>query len=114
MEKGEDEEKSCLTIVNEAIKDIEPIDKSLEELTLKLPVRSYEVWASGVTYLRSRNARNYESQGSENALSFYDKVYEAERPELFLKSTERRTIGPNDPLYLRSDSNWQIPNQSSG
>ncbi|MBS4178666.1 fumarylacetoacetate hydrolase family protein [Lederbergia citrea] len=114
LQKSEDGGKSCLAIVNEAIEGTSPLDQSLEELSLQLPVNAYEVWASGVTYLKSKKARNYESQGSEDAESYYDKVYEAERPEIFLKSTDRRTIGPNDPLYLRSDSNWQIPEPELG
>ncbi|MBO1005074.1 fumarylacetoacetate hydrolase family protein [Pseudogracilibacillus auburnensis] len=114
LQKCEEEKKSCLTLVNEVIKGVEPLEESLADLSLNLPVNAYEVWASGVTYLRSKDARNYESQGGEPTVSFYDKVYVAERPELFLKSTDRRTIGPNDPLYLRSDSNWQIPEPELG
>lgn len=114
LKKCEEEKMSYLTLVQELIIGIEPLDKSLEELTLSLPINAYEVWASGVTYLRSRDARNYESQGNEPTVSYYDKVYVAERPELFLKSTDRRTIGPNDPLYLRSDSNWIIPEPELG
>lgn len=114
LKKCEEERMSYLTLVQELIIGIEPLDKSLEELTLSLPINAYEVWASGVTYLRSRDARNYESQGNEPTVSYYDKVYVAERPELFLKSTDRRTIGPNDPLYLRSDSNWIIPEPELG
>ncbi|MCJ8008443.1 fumarylacetoacetate hydrolase family protein [Lederbergia wuyishanensis] len=108
------QQKSCLTLIKEVLDGIDPIQKSIDELDLKLPINAQEVWASGVTYLRSKDARNYESQGSVPSVSYYDKVYVAERPELFLKSTDKRTIGPNDPLYLRSDSTWQIPEPELG
>ncbi|MBS4202250.1 fumarylacetoacetate hydrolase family protein [Bacillus sp. FJAT-49732] len=110
----EEQQKNCLTLINEVLDGIDPIQKSIDELDLKLPINAQEVWASGVTYLRSKDARNYESQGSEPTVSYYDKVYVAERPELFLKSTDKRTIGPNEPLYLRSDSTWQIPEPELG
>jgi 2-dehydro-3-deoxy-D-arabinonate dehydratase len=64
-----------------------------------------EVWASGVTYLRSREARKAESQ----AAVFYDKVYEAERPELFFKSAGWRIAGPGQPIRVRADSRWNVP-----
>ncbi|MBW8351890.1 fumarylacetoacetate hydrolase family protein [Bacillus sp. IITD106] len=114
LKKCDEQQKSCLTLINEVLSEIEPIQKSIDELDLELPINAGEVWASGVTYLRSKDARNYESQGSEPSVSYYDKVYVAERPELFLKSTDKRTIGPNDPLYLRSDSTWQIPEPELG
>ncbi|MBS4219502.1 fumarylacetoacetate hydrolase family protein [Bacillus sp. FJAT-49711] len=114
LETCNEQQKSCLTLVNEELNGTEPIQKSLDELNLELPINAQEVWASGVTYLRSKDARNYESQGSEPSVSFYDKVYVAERPELFLKSTDKRTIGPNESLYLRSDSTWQIPEPELG
>ncbi|MCT2537008.1 fumarylacetoacetate hydrolase family protein [Aquibacillus koreensis] len=112
MRTAEQNKKSCLAIVNEIMQDSLPIPEKMEDLTLKLPVRSYEVWAAGVTYSRSRDARNMEAKVTTN--SYYDKVYDAKRPELFLKSTERRTIGPNTPVYIRSDSNWQIPEPELG
>src|SRR5699024_8229382 len=61
-------------------------------------------------------ARNHETTENRKvgSDSFYDKVYNAERPELFLKSTNKRTIGPNQDIYLRSDSNWQIPEPELG
>ncbi len=87
-----------------------------DELNLLTPVAAPEVWASGVTYVKSRQARNYEaSNGENNSLeTFYDKVYDAERPEIFLKSTEARTIEPNKYLNIRSDSDWQIPEPEVG
>ncbi|XOQ15274.1 MAG: FAA-hydrolase domain-containing protein [Shouchella clausii] len=88
---------------------------SIEETALEVPIEADEVWASGVTYMKSREARNYEAtNGKLDVLTFYDKVYDAERPEIFLKSTARRTQGPNKELLIRSDSNWQIPEPELG
>ncbi|WP_067933311.1 fumarylacetoacetate hydrolase family protein [Alicyclobacillus kakegawensis] len=70
------------------------------------PVACPEVWASGVTYERSRDARNAETQLQD---SVYDRVYVAERPELFFKATYRRLVAPTQPLSLRSDSHWMVP-----
>jgi len=68
------------------------------------------------SYLRrSRDARNYEAtDGKLDATTFYDKVYDAERPEIFFKSTAARTVGPNQEVYIRSDSKWQIPEPELG
>ncbi|OXS79067.1 fumarylacetoacetate hydrolase family protein [Domibacillus enclensis] len=89
--------------------------KPIDSLTLTTPIDAPEVWASGVTYKKSKEARNYEAtQGKLDRETFYDKVYDAERPEIFFKSTAARTVGPNDPVYLRSDSNWQIPEPELG
>ncbi|GGJ12137.1 hypothetical protein GCM10010885_21910 [Alicyclobacillus cellulosilyticus] len=70
------------------------------------PVAAEEVWAAGVTYERSRVARNAETKLQE---SVYDRVYEAERPELFFKATGRRVVPPLAPLGLRQDSRWMVP-----
>ena len=72
------------------------------------PIGSQEVWAAGVTYLRSRNARMEESKDSGGA-DFYDKVYEAERPELFFKSQPHRVAAHGEPVYIRRDSVWNVP-----
>jgi 2-dehydro-3-deoxy-D-arabinonate dehydratase len=72
------------------------------------PIGSQEVWAAGVTYLRSRNARMEESKDSGGA-DFYDKVYEAERPELFFKSLPHRVAAHEEPVYIRRDSSWNVP-----
>jgi 2-dehydro-3-deoxy-D-arabinonate dehydratase len=72
------------------------------------PIGSQEVWAAGVTYLRSRDARMEESRES-GAASFYDKVYEAERPELFFKSQPHRVAAHGEPVYIRRDSTWNVP-----
>ncbi|MDC3354969.1 fumarylacetoacetate hydrolase family protein, partial [Flavobacteriaceae bacterium] len=72
------------------------------------PIQSQEVWASGVTYYRSKTARMEESKESGGS-SFYDKVYEAERPELFFKSTAERVRGPGENVRIRKDSRWSVP-----
>lgn len=64
-----------------------------------------EVWAAGVTYLRSRDARRIESTVAD----MYDKVYEAARPEIFFKSLGWRVVGTGQPIRIRSDSGWNVP-----
>lgn len=77
------------------------------------PIGLQEVWASGVTYLRSRDARMDESRKSggdtEGASAFYDRVYDAERPELFFKATPERVVGPGGAVRIRADSTWNVP-----
>jgi 2-dehydro-3-deoxy-D-arabinonate dehydratase len=75
---------------------------------LTAPIGSQEVWAAGVTYLRSKTARMEESEKSGGAI-FYDKVYEAERPELFFKATAQRVSGPGGLVRIRKDSTWDVP-----
>lgn len=75
---------------------------------IQAPVVSQEIWAAGVTYLRSKEARMEESKVSGGA-DFYAKVYDAERPELFFKSTASRCSGTGEPVYIRSDSHWNVP-----
>ena len=72
------------------------------------PIGSQEVWASGVTYYRSRSARIEESKDAGGG-TFYDRVYAAERPELFFKATARRVVGPGAPVRIRSDASWSVP-----
>ncbi|RYF65440.1 MAG: 2-hydroxyhepta-2,4-diene-1,7-dioate isomerase [Cytophagaceae bacterium] len=76
--------------------------------TILPPIQSQEVWASGVTYLRSRDARMDESKVAGGD-TFYDKVYDAERPELFFKASAKRTVGTNDSVRIRRDSTWDVP-----
>jgi 2-dehydro-3-deoxy-D-arabinonate dehydratase len=76
------------------------------KLHLLAPITKQEVWAAGVTYLRSREARMEESPEGG---SFYDKVYHATRPELFFKGTAHRVAPPNAPIRIRSDSRWNVP-----
>jgi 2-dehydro-3-deoxy-D-arabinonate dehydratase len=80
--------------------------ESLDKLTLRAPVCRQEVWAAGVTYKRSKIAREEESAG---AASFYDKVYTAERPELFLKAAAWRVVGPGGLVRIRKDGKWNVP-----
>lgn len=72
------------------------------------PIVSQEVWASGVTYLRSKTARMEESKDAGGG-DFYDRVYDAERPELFFKATAYRTVGPGEKIRIRKDSKWNVP-----
>lgn len=77
-------------------------------LTPLAPIGTQEVWAAGVTYWRSRTARMEESKVAGGG-SFYDRVYEADRPELFFKSAAHRVVGPGGPMRLRKDSKWMVP-----
>ncbi|MEM2926543.1 MAG: fumarylacetoacetate hydrolase family protein [Candidatus Bathyarchaeia archaeon] len=72
---------------------------------LMMPFRPPEVWGAGVTYMRSTEAREVETK----AKGVYARVYEAPRPEIFFKATARRCVGPNEPIYIRSDSRWNAP-----
>lgn len=72
------------------------------------PLGSQEVWAAGVTYFRSRTARMEESKDAGGG-SFYDRVYAAERPEIFFKATPQRVAHPGQAMHLRSDSKWMVP-----
>ena len=71
-------------------------------------MQNQEVWASGVTYYRSRNARIEESKDAGGG-DFYDRVYTAERPELFFKAVGSRVVGPGQPVRIRKDSKWNVP-----
>ena len=78
----------------------------LDEVRLATPVESQEVWAAGVTYLRSKQARMVESEFSADA---YDHVYEATRPEIFFKSMPEKVVSPGDAVGIRSDARWNVP-----
>jgi len=82
--------------------------RGIDPLSLLAPVAGQEVWAAGVTYYRSRNARMDESKDAGGG-SFYDRVYAAERPELFFKATGRRVVGPGGLVRIRSDAKWSVP-----
>lgn len=106
---------SPLALVVNTIEGSEAFKGQVEELELLVPIEAPEVWAAGVTYERSRDARNYEAtEGRLDASTFYDKVYEAVRPEIFFKSTAARTVGPGGEVQLRSDSVWQVPEPELG
>jgi 2-dehydro-3-deoxy-D-arabinonate dehydratase len=79
---------------------------ALSAVRLLAPVERQEVWAAGVTYLRSKTARMDESDFSATA---YDKVYAAPRPELFFKSLPEKVAGPGDPVGIRADATWSVP-----
>ena len=72
------------------------------------PIGTQEVWASGVTYFRSREARMEESEKAGGG-SFYDRVYSAERPELFFKANAWRVVGDSGKVRIRKDSGWDVP-----
>jgi 2-dehydro-3-deoxy-D-arabinonate dehydratase len=78
----------------------------LQDVQLLAPIDDQEVWAAGVTYKRSQEARERESAG---AARFYDLVYSAPRPELFFKATATRVVGPGQPVRVRRDSTWSVP-----
>jgi 2-dehydro-3-deoxy-D-arabinonate dehydratase len=80
----------------------------IDEKKLLAPVGSQEVWAAGVTYYRSREARMEESKEAGGG-SFYDRVYAAERPELFYKAQARKVVGHGGAVAIRSDARWTVP-----
>ena len=79
---------------------------ALEGVRLLPPIDRQEVWAAGVTYLRSKKARMEESDFSATA---YDRVYDAERPELFFKSLPEKLVGPGEAVGIRRDAKWNVP-----
>ena len=104
---------TCLADVLEADNPAETARALVAERTLALnevdflaPIDQQEVWAAGVTYKRSQKARMEES---ESSASCYDLVYDADRPELFMKATPNRVSGPNQPLRIRYDASWNVP-----
>jgi len=78
----------------------------LEKINFLAPIDSQEVWAAGVTYRRSQQARMEESK---SGATHYDKVYSAPRPELFFKATPQRVVHPGDAVRVRTDSQWTVP-----
>jgi len=102
-------------VVTDGGERIEPLDADTLALPdpyeLLLPLEPPEVWCAGVTYERSRDARVEESAVKD----VYTLVYEAERPELFFKDAAcRRTVGPGEPIGIRSDSSWNVPEPEIG
>ena len=75
---------------------------------IRAPIGSQEVWAAGVTYYRSRDARMEEAKSAGGG-DFYDRVYAAARPELFMKATPHRVVGPNQKVAIRDDAKWSVP-----
>lgn len=78
----------------------------VDTVRMLTPVEAQEVWAAGVTYLRSKEARMVESEFSANA---YDRVYDAVRPELFFKSMPQKVVSPGEPVGIRKDAWWNVP-----
>jgi 2-dehydro-3-deoxy-D-arabinonate dehydratase len=79
-----------------------------EQSTLRAPIEHQEVWAAGVTYYRSRSARIEESKDAGGG-DFYDRVYTAERPELFFKAVAHKVAGPHNNVKIRRDAIWSVP-----
>ena len=81
-------------------------EQPLDGVRLLTPIESQEVWAAGVTYLRSKEARMEESEFSASA---YDRVYDAVRPEIFFKSLPDKVVAPGDAVGIRRDARWNVP-----
>lgn len=93
--------------LREQIARIRPLETGSGDTWLA-PIGSQPVWAAGVTYFRSREARMSESQDAGGG-SFYDRVYAAERPELFFKALPAKVVGPGQPVRIRRDATWSVP-----
>jgi 2-dehydro-3-deoxy-D-arabinonate dehydratase len=93
--------------LQELIKSLSPTPP-ISTATLLAPVGTQEVWAAGVTYFRSKIARMEESKDAGGG-TFYDKVYDAERPELFFKANASKVVGSNGNVKIRPDSTWNVP-----
>lgn len=90
--------------------ELEPTGAPLarDQVTLEAPIDQHEIWAAGVTYVRSRTARMDESAESGGSW-LYEKVYDAERPEIFFKATPSRVAAPDSTVVVRADSDWSVP-----
>ena len=86
----------------------DPLLKETLKADVLPPIQQQEVWASGVTYMKSREARMEESKDAGGG-DFYARVYDADRPELFFKATAARTVGTGDAVLIRRDSAWNVP-----
>lgn len=100
---GEEIDSVTEGIITDADTDTEPIDLDAE--SIGVPVDASEVWAAGVTYKISEEARQAES----NMADVYQQVYEGDRPEIFFKATPSRTVGTEEAVGVRSDSDWDVP-----
>jgi len=90
-----------------SVAETPPADHLLH-VPLLAPIGNQEVWASGVTYYSSRRARIAESKDAGGG-DFYDRVYTAERPELFFKAVAHKVAGPDSPVKIRRDASWSVP-----
>lgn len=101
--------KGLYELLLDELKNFEVVEAGLpEDAAFAPPLGSQEIWAAGVTYMRSKTARMEESKSAGGG-SFYDRVYDADRPELFFKATAARTAGPGGTVYIRRDSSWNVP-----
>jgi 2-dehydro-3-deoxy-D-arabinonate dehydratase len=104
--------KSLGSVLEAGVSGLQSIDFStlpkiaIAEVRLLPPVEQQEVWAAGVTYLRSKKARMEESDFSASA---YDRVYEAARPEIFFKSLPEKVVATGDAVGIRKDATWNVP-----
>jgi len=92
--------------LSEQVARTEPAAAGPPDDALLPPIKGQEVWAAGVTYYRSRSARMEESAAEGD---FYDRVYSADRPELFFKASPHRVVGHGGRVRIRSDSTWNVP-----
>ena len=99
-------EQADLTAVLESFATRRLPEHSVDQIRLLTPVESQEIWAAGVTYLRSKQARMGESDFSAHA---YDRVYEAPRPEIFFKSVPEKVVSPGNAVGIRRDARWTVP-----
>jgi 2-dehydro-3-deoxy-D-arabinonate dehydratase len=93
--------------LKQLIREMKPVNVSVPQDLLP-PIGSQEVWAAGVTYFRSRDARMEESKNAGGG-DFYDRVYHATRPELFFKAMPHRVVGPDAKVAIRDDASWSVP-----
>ncbi len=94
--------------LRDSISKMKPLAASVQPADLLPPIVSQEVWAAGVTYFRSRDARMEEAKKAGGG-SFYDRVYSADRPELFFKASPHRVVGTGQNVRIRHDSRWNVP-----
>jgi len=101
--------EDLLQFLTSALASLKPLSNfSLPEADLLAPIGRQEVWAAGVTYFRSRAARMEESKEAGGG-DFYDRVYHADRPELFFKASPHRVAGHRQEVRIRQDSRWNVP-----
>ncbi|MBO9681320.1 MAG: fumarylacetoacetate hydrolase family protein [Flavisolibacter sp.] len=93
--------------LQEKIKELSPTKDGLQDVLAPIG-SSQELWACGVTYLRSKIGRQEESKDAGGG-DFYGRVYEADRPEVFFKATPQRVVGTNEKVRIRKDSTWDVP-----
>ena len=101
-------QKGLYSILKGKVSSLAPMEDFVAERHSIAPIKNQEIWASGVTYMRSKEARMEESKDAGGG-TFYDKVYDADRPELFFKATPNRTVGNLGTVRIRADSTWDVP-----